>query len=203
MRHPLRLAAAVALALASIAAAVSPAVAARSPHAAEEEQEAKLKPVAPVTDAEQERETRPEILGRDTIISSADEARVAVWLKEFGATYRTVRNGNRTTIVATAATGLKFLVMFYGCEGGDGCRVIVLRALFHPSIKAEPEAINLFNQTFVFGKAFVDDDGAINCELPINLTAGVTEGNALHHFVLFQEVVRSMMQLLQGIQSES
>lgn len=202
MRRPVR---ALPLALAALGLALGtvaqPALAARSPVAAESE--AELRPVKPGPEPVARDTEDPEFLGRDAIIGSADEPRVAGWLKEFGASYRTVRNAKGPTIVATAQTGLKFLVMFYGCEGGDGCRVLVLRALFHPSIEASPEAIDLFNQTFVFGKAFIDDDGAVNCELPINLTAGVTEGNALHHFILFQEVVRSMMQLLQGIQSES
>ena len=53
--------------------------------------------------------------------------------------------------------------------------------------------MNDFNKSWVFGKAYVTPDGKAHVEYPMNLTAGITEGNLVNNFVMWTTVLETFI----------
>lgn len=79
------------------------------------------------------------------------------------------------------------------------CTKMQFRASF--DLAAYPSAtwMNDFNKSWVFGKAYVTPDGKAHVEYPMNLTAGITEGNLVNNFVMWTTVLETFIDhLAQG-----
>jgi len=75
--------------------------------------------------------------------------------------------------------GLSFAVLFYNCEG-SGCEWGQFRASFERSDlshDAKLKIINEWNLDWVFGKAYVNEDGDMILEQPFVVEGGVTQAN--------------------------
>jgi putative sensory transduction regulator len=94
---------------------------------------------------------------------------------------------------------IRFIVRGVECRGRASpssdvrCTKMQFRASF--DLEAYPSAtwMNEFNKSWVFGKAYVTPDGKAHVEFPLNLTAGITEGNLVNNFVTWTSVLESFI----------
>src|SRR5690606_21764699 len=73
--------------------------------------------------------------------------------------------------------GQRYAVTFYDCEVGANCTSLQLSAVWVVDGAVTPEAINEWNRTKRFGKAYLDEDGDPWVEMNVNLAFGVTRQN--------------------------
>lgn len=94
---------------------------------------------------------------------------------------------------------VRFIVRGVDCAGKSApstdvrCTRVQFRASF--DLQAYPSAtwMNDFNKSWVFGKAYVTSDGKAHVEYPMNLTAGITEGNLVNNFVMWTTVLETFI----------
>jgi hypothetical protein len=90
----------------------------------------------------------------------------------------------------------KFVVRTFDCQaaGADtNCRRLQYRAGFELPTPPSRDSMNDFNRTWVFGKAYVTENGLAAIEYPVNLTLGVTEANLVHNFVLWVAILEEFI----------
>ena len=71
--------------------------------------------------------------------------------------------------------GTDYLVVFYGCQNGAGCRNIQFYAYW--KYTGTMEKVNEFNATRRFVTAAIDSDGDLSVTYDVNLDYGVTPRN--------------------------
>ncbi|NWG45153.1 MAG: YbjN domain-containing protein [Alphaproteobacteria bacterium] len=104
-------------------------------------------------------------------------------------------------IVYAQAGDTKFVVRTFDCAAENGetaCQRLQYRAGFDLGHTPSQASMNAFNQTWVFGKAYVTDNGLAAIEYPINLTLGVTEANLVHNFVLWVAILEEFIAHISG-----
>lgn len=97
---------------------------------------------------------------------------------------------------------VRFIVRGVECRGGSAvtsdhrCTKMQFRASF--GLEAYPSStwMNEFNKKWVFGKAYVTQDGKAHVEYPMNLTNGITEGNLANNLVTWTSVLESFIEHL-------
>ena len=81
------------------------------------------------------------------------------------------RDSNGDPIIVGRMQGIKYAVLFYGCDEGEGCSDIQFYAGF--SHKVSVEAVNEWNQKKRFGKAYIDGDGDVCIDMSVSMAHGL------------------------------
>lgn len=92
-----------------------------------------------------------------------------------------------------------FVVSTHRCRGEPRrCSIIDFSAGFQPSRPIDLERLDAFNESWVFGKAYLADTGTAYVDFPVNLSDGVSPGNLVDNIrkwkeilPLFEDVVQS------------
>lgn len=87
--------------------------------------------------------------------------------------------------------GLSFDVLFYDCED-EACQKVPFRVEFQDDETTAEEARGMmgkWNREWVFGKAYIDDDGNMTLEHAIYARDGVTRANLQRNADLWVELV--------------
>ncbi len=94
-------------------------------------------------------------------------------------------------VIHGAIGALNFRVWPHDCEGAPRrCRRLDFSAGFKTDQPVDMAHLDAFNETWVFGKAYLGDDGTAYVDFPMNLTAGVTEANLADNIALWSDIVR-------------
>ncbi len=103
-------------------------------------------------------------------------------------------------LVVAQQGGLRFIARGVNCIGDADarCSKMQFRASF--ALDEQPSAtwMNEFNKSWVFGKAYVTVDGVARVEYPLDLTEGITEGNLIHNFVVWVNILETFIDHLSG-----
>lgn len=102
-------------------------------------------------------------------VSAADPDSVLRALRTlgFGGT-RTV-DSHGDPMIESAAEGVDFAILFYGCEGGADCKAIQFRAGFDLAEGTTLAAVNAWNAARLFGKAFLDEENDPFVEMALEM----------------------------------
>ncbi len=79
-------------------------------------------------------------------------------------------------LIAGRIDGTKYGIVFYGCEHGKNCDEVQFAAGWSGA-HASLEALNRFNQTKKYGRAYLDSDGDPRLDMVVNLDHGVSVEN--------------------------
>ena len=93
---------------------------------------------------------------------------------------------NDAWLKARAPKGIEFAVNFYDCTGEGAanrrCNDLQFLAQWELSKLTTPNAANLYNQKFVFGRAYLSQDGkTFMFDYSVKLKDGVTSANLKRH----------------------
>lgn len=103
----------------------------------------------------------------------------------YGQPLITARAGDTAFVVRTFECGVR--------NGETRCNRMQYRASFDLQSPPSRASMNAFNRTWVFGKAYVSEDGLAAIEYPLNLTLGVTEDNLVHNFALWVVILEEFI----------
>jgi hypothetical protein len=95
---------------------------------------------------------------------------------------------------------LKFIIRGIDCTTGPETRCTKVQFRASIGLDEYPSAawMNDFNKKWIFGKAYVSDNGIANVEYPLNLSEGVTEANLLNNFILWSIILDTFIDHLDG-----
>jgi hypothetical protein len=85
--------------------------------------------------------------------------------------------------------GVKYGIAFYGCESGRNCDDIQFGASWSKK-GVSLNAINTWNQTRRFGKAYLDNDKEPTIEMAVNIDQGVSRENMEDSFRWWTRIVK-------------
>lgn len=95
--------------------------------------------------------------------------------------------------ISATIEGLSFGVIFYRCGTGPGlrCTQVQFRSSFVPegTRLAALELMDTWNRTWVFGKAYLDEEGAFFIEHAFYGSGGVTRENVSENTALWLELL--------------
>lgn len=128
----------------------------------------------------------------DTVIAAITPVQVSGLLKAKG--YPATAGGLDTEgpwVDSTSNGGLNFSINFYGCSTGKvkECNRLQFRAQFTRKAADNDALMTQYDRAWVFGKAYVNSDGEMVLEYPINLTGGVTIDNFADNLQLWENVL--------------
>jgi hypothetical protein len=92
-------------------------------------------------------------------------------------------------IIRSAAEGLNFSIIFYGCTDGADCGSIQFSAWFDLDARATAAAMNAWNRKVRFGQTFIDDEGDPHLQLDIEMAGGLPRANFDALFVRWQSLL--------------
>jgi hypothetical protein len=109
----------------------------------------------------------------------------------FQATLTTDSRGD--PMIRSAAEGVNFLILFYGCRNNANCRSIQYVVSFRMNTPPSMADINRFNQTKSLGEASLSSEGQPRLSHFVALHGGVSEANFLYVFGLWRDVLREFI----------
>lgn len=121
-------------------------------------------------------------------IDGTDPSKILAVAKGFGYAELTTDPTGDPHIVGRV-DGLKYHVVFYGCKNHVKCQSIDFSTGWSMDTKPTQEAINKWNESRRFSKAYLDSDGDPRLEYSVVLKHGVSTENLAENFDLW---VKSM-----------
>ncbi len=113
-------------------------------------------------------------------------------LERKGYTARIDANRWGDPVVHAANGPLKFRIWGQDCSGQPRrCERLDFSAGFKAGPQVNELRLDEFNETYVFGKAYLTDDGTAYVDFPVNLAKGVSEGNLEDNLGLWLDTLRT------------
>lgn len=109
------------------------------------------------------------------LVAATDPEQIAQMIRGFGsATLETDEYGD--PLITGRINGSKYGVYFYNCEDNSNCKTIQFSAAW-AGYDVSLRQMNEWNQSQLYGTAYLDEDGDPNIDLVVNLRYGVSHKN--------------------------
>jgi hypothetical protein len=108
------------------------------------------------------------------LVGGADAAIIASIARRHGEARLTRDVINWPTITVTNDQGRRYEIDFKNCDDGDACTSLWLMANF-PDATLTLERINAFNRDYLYGRAYLDPDGAAVLQMDVSISPAVPE----------------------------
>ncbi|MEL6978287.1 MAG: YbjN domain-containing protein [Pseudomonadota bacterium] len=108
------------------------------------------------------------------ILDAGDPNEIHQIASGFGAAELATSNDG-DPLIRGRMSGVRYIVLFYGCTDGVNCRTIQFYTAFQKQVT--DEKMNDWNRTKRFGRAYRDNEGDAVIEMDVNLFGGVTKKN--------------------------
>ncbi|GAB0153733.1 MULTISPECIES: YbjN domain-containing protein [Marinobacterium] len=110
-----------------------------------------------------------------SLVEASDPEKIVQLARGFGsATLGTDDYGD--PLITGRIDSNKYGIYFYNCEDNKDCENIVFSAAWADQ-PVSLQRINEWNETQLFGTAYLDEDGDPNIDMPVNLKYGVSSSN--------------------------
>ncbi|HEX8468049.1 MAG TPA: YbjN domain-containing protein [Allosphingosinicella sp.] len=93
-------------------------------------------------------------------------------LQAAGYSAKLEKDGTGDPMIASAANGHPFRVIFYGCKANKDCATITFAAGYDKKSETSLASINEWNRKNRFGRAYLDDEGDPLLSMDIDLDDG-------------------------------
>lgn len=131
-------------------------------------------------------------LAQSQTIDARNPQQIAEIARGFGSAELDKDNNGDPRITARM-NGVRYQVRFLGCKENKNCTHIIFRAGWN-DVKATLEEVNKHNASKVFGVVYIDSDGDVNVDMPVNLAnGGVTRRNLDDSFDWWRLVLRDVV----------
>lgn len=124
------------------------------------------------------------------MVNYADPERILETAKGFGSASLT-EDDDGYPFITGRMDGLRYRILFYVCEGRENCDVIQFRVSWdNPGLTVAE--VNAWNESKLFGKAYLLGNGDLFVEHVVNLGYGVTADNLDDTFAWFSAILESV-----------
>jgi len=112
-------------------------------------------------------------------------------------------DGYGDPLVVAQAGGIDFTIITYGCDGASvpACARLQMAAQFalpEGASEGDIAMMNAYNQRFLFGRAYIDQEGAATVDYVINLNRGISEDNLMENLMIWLHVLNEFVNGLGG-----
>ncbi len=141
---------------------------------------------------------QPPGLWAQTLVDATRPADIVEIARGFGSAHLE-RDSFDDPMILGRIDGIAYSVLFYGCEDSAHCRSIQLRASWSPNAGITTADMDQWNREKLFGRAYLDQDGAPMLDMVVNLDGGVTLRNLDDTFDWWKVIVLEFADLLQSL----
>jgi hypothetical protein len=104
------------------------------------------------------------------------------------------KNADGDPRITGRINGTRYIINFMGCRENRNCTHIIFRAGWNDA-KATFDEVNKYNSTKAFGVVYLDRDGDVNVDMPVNLAhGGVARRNMDDTFDWWRLVLRDVIE---------
>lgn len=138
-------------------------------------------------------QSAPALAQNQQLVDARDPERIVELARGYGsAELEKDREGNPR--ITGRLNGVRYQIAFLGCRETRNCTHIIFRAGWN-DVKASFEEVNRYNSTKAFGVVYIDRDGDVNVDMPVNLAhGGVARRNLDDTFDWWRVVLRDVVQ---------
>jgi hypothetical protein len=126
-----------------------------------------------------------------SLIDGRNPARIAEIARGFGSA-EVEKDNNGDPSISGRMNGVRYVIRFGGCREGRNCTHMIFRAGWN-NAKATLEEVNRYNAAKFFGVVYIDKDGDVNVDMPVNLAGGVSRKNLDDSFDWWRLVLRDVV----------
>jgi hypothetical protein len=128
---------------------------------------------------------------RATVIASITPVQVVLLLESRGYTATAVGLDTDTPYVETTANGINYSFNLYACTGAKvkACEQVQIRAWFEREGGDPQTLMATYNRDWVFGKAYLSDDGKMVIEHALTMQGGITVANFVNTIDLWEAML--------------
>jgi hypothetical protein len=126
-----------------------------------------------------------------SLIDGRNPARIVEIARGFGSA-EVEKDTSGDPSITGRMNGVRYVIRFGGCKEGRNCTHMIFRAGWN-NAKAKLEDVNAYNAGKFFGVVYIDKDGDVNVDMPVNLAGGVSRKNLDDTFDWWRLVLRDVV----------
>lgn len=130
-----------------------------------------------------------------TVVDASDPATIMEIARGYGSALME-KDDEGAPLIVGRIDSTRYAVLFYGCEDGVSCKWIQLLAAWNNPGDITLEALNAWNRSTTFGRAYMDEAGDPVLDYVINLDSGVTARNLDDSFDWWRLVLANFIDAL-------
>ena len=122
-------------------------------------------------------------------VDATDPAELVSIIQALG--YRAVLDTDDTgdPMIRSSTGGTDFSIYFYGCTDNTDCKSLLFKAGYDLDDGTTLEVIDDWNETILFGRAYLDDEADPWLEMPVNMDGGVSRRNFEDNYDWWEVIV--------------
>jgi hypothetical protein len=148
-------------------------------------------PTAPT----QSGQSQPSSSSNSQLIDATDPSKILEIAKTYGSA-ELKKDSDGDPMISATISGLKYIILFYGCKSGKDCDDIQFVAAWRTKVSLEK--VNTWNGKVRYGKAHIDSDGEPVLKMMVNIDYGVSRENLKDSFTWWQKIVSDFNQNVIG-----
>jgi hypothetical protein len=129
------------------------------------------------------------------MVTAKDPDTVVKALQAGGYTVELAKDSTGDPMIRSTAPGHPFRILFYGCKAGSSCETVQFAAGYDKKARSSLEAINDWNRTKRFGRAYIDADGDPFLLMDVDLDDGGVSSQLFADNLEFWASVRTAFEL--------
>lgn len=110
-------------------------------------------------------------------LDATDPAKLVSVIQSLGYRATLDRDNVGDPLIRSSAGGTEFAIYFYGCSGGAACKSLLFKVGYDLIEGTTLEAMNEWNKTALFGRAYMDEENEPWLEMSVTLDGGITREN--------------------------
>ena len=123
-------------------------------------------------------------------LHARDPGRLAQVIQDLGYRARLETDSVGDPMIVSSAGGTDFSIYFYGCTNNRECKSLLFKVGFDLVDGTTLENVNAWNETTLFGRAYLDDEQDPWLEMAVNLDGGVSQANFEDTYDWWEVVLR-------------
>ena len=124
------------------------------------------------------------------LVDATDPDGLITTIQDLGYRAKLDSDGAGDPMILSSVGGTDFSIYFYGCKGANvACKSLLYKVGYDLSDGTTLEVINNWNETSLFGRAYMDDENDPWLELSVNMDGGVSQMNFEDTFDWWEVIV--------------
>lgn len=110
-------------------------------------------------------------------VDATDPAKLVSIIQALGYRATLESDGAGDPLIRSSVGGTEFFIYFYRCIDNKDCKVLLFRAGYDLHEGTTTEVVENWNETQLFGTAYLDEESDPWLEMSVNMDGGVTRRN--------------------------
>lgn len=122
-------------------------------------------------------------------VDATDPGKLASIIRDIGYKASVEPDNTGDPMIVSSAGGTDFHIYFFGCTDGAACRSLLFSIGYDLENGTTADVIEDWNETVLFGRAYLDEEADPWLEMPVNLFGGISRENFVDTFDWWETVL--------------